>query len=253
MKKTILAGAALVALGSGVNVAYAEEAAAQPEHAVAYNIGAVSEYRYRGISQSRFMPAVNGGIDYTHNPSGFYLGTWASTIRWIKDGGATDGNVEIDIYGGKRGELTKDLAYDVGVLQYWYPGNTYGDVAGYKNANTTELYGQLGMGPAYLKYSHAVTNLFGFTDSKNSYYLDAGANLPLDEGLVLNLHLGYQKVKNVDNADFTDWKIGVTKDFGFVTGTAAIIGANSDKAVYYSPAGNNTGKTTLVLGLTKAF
>ena len=256
MKKTILAGATLAALGAGVNVAYAEEAAAQPEHAVAYNVGVASEYRYRGIAQSRFDPALSGGVDYTHNPSGFYVGAWGSTIKWISDAGkiagvSTKGDIEIDVYAGKRGEIAPEVTYDVGVLQYWYPGNTYDKVG--VNADTTELYGQLGYGPAYIKYSHAVTDLFGNRNSDGSYYIDGGVNYPVAEGTVLNLHVGYQKVKNTANADYTDWKVGVTKDFGFVTGAIAIIGTDANKAFYVSPGGSNTGKTTAVVSLTKAF
>jgi len=261
MKKTILAGAALAALGAGANVAYAEEAAAKPEHEVAFNVGLASEYRYRGISQSRFEPAVSAGADYVHNPSGFYVGAWGSSIKWIGDAGkianvSTKGNTEIDVYAGKRGEIAPEVTYDVGVLQYWYPGNTYDKIG--VSANTTELYGQIGYGPAYLKYSHAVTDLFGNKDSDGSYYIDGGVNYPIAEGTVLNLHVGYQKVKNYSDLDYTDWKVGVTKDFGFVTGAIAIIGADVKKTAagyyaYMSPAGNNLGKTTAVVSLTKAF
>lgn len=258
MKKTLLAGAALAALGANINVAFAEEAAAQPEHAVAYNVGLASEYRYRGISQSRFDPAVSAGIDYTHNPSGFYVGAWGSSIKWIGDAGkiagvSTRGDVEIDIYAGKRGEIAPEVTYDVGVLQYWYPGNTLDKISTNVSADTTEVYGQLGLGPAYIKYSHALTDLFGNKNSDGSYYIDGGVNYPVAEGTVLNLHVGYQKVKNVDNADYTDWKVGVTKEFGFATGAIAVIGTDAKKAFYVSPGGSNLGKTTAVVSLTKAF
>jgi uncharacterized protein (TIGR02001 family) len=246
------------------NVAQAEEAAAPvPEHAVSYNIGVASEYRYRGISQSSFDPAVNAGADYTHNPSGFYIGAWASSIKWIKDAGKiqnppvkTKGEAEIDIYAGKRGEIAPDVTYDLGILQYWYPGNSYDKIG--SSADTTELYAQIGYGPSYLKYSHAVTDLFGNKDSSGSYYVDAGVNYPIAEGTVLNLHVGYQKVKKYSDLDYTDWKVGVTKDFGFVTGAIAVIGADVKKTstgdyAYMSPAGNNLGKTAAVLSLTKAF
>ena len=74
MKKTILAGAVLAALGVSVNVAFAEEAAAaKPDNEVAFNVGIASEYRYRGVSQSRFKPAYSAGVDYTNNPTGLYL------------------------------------------------------------------------------------------------------------------------------------------------------------------------------------
>jgi len=256
MKKLILASAILAAFSA--NVARAEEAAAPaaepvPDNVVAYNVGIASEYRYRGVSQSRFKPAYSAGVDYTNNPTGMYLGAWASTIKWIQDGGATEGKYEVDLYGGKRGEIVPDVGYDIGGLYYLYPNNTLANVTGFSNANTFELYAKINKGPYYLKYSHSLTDLFGFQDSHNSYYLDGGADLPLAEGLVLNLHVGHQRVNGMSAADFTDYKVGLTKDFGFVAASAAYIAADTDKAVYYSPNGTNLGKATLVVSLTKAF
>ena len=112
-----------------------------------FNIGAVTDYRYRGISQTRTKPAPQGGFDYSNG--GFYIGTWASTIKWIKDFGG-DANVEIDVYGGYKGEIAKDFSYDVGVLTYQYPSNKMKPIGG-ANANTTEIYGALTFGPATLK------------------------------------------------------------------------------------------------------
>jgi uncharacterized protein (TIGR02001 family) len=82
--------------------------------------GAVTDYRYRGISQTRLKPALQGGVDYS--AGGFYLGAWASTIKWIKDAGG-DASAEIDLYGGYKGEIAKDVTFDVGVLTYQYPSN----------------------------------------------------------------------------------------------------------------------------------
>ena len=92
--------------------------------------------------------------------------------------------VEIDIYGGYKGSIVEGLSYDVGVLTYQYPSNKLGDIPGFANANTTEIYGALTYGPATLKYSHSVTNLFGFVDSKNSDYLDLSASFDLGSRLV---------------------------------------------------------------------
>ncbi|MDO8455890.1 MAG: TorF family putative porin, partial [Burkholderiaceae bacterium] len=64
----------------------APAAAAAPENSLSYNVGVVTDYRYRGISQSRLKPAVQGGIDFSHT-SGLYVGTWASSIQWVKDAG----------------------------------------------------------------------------------------------------------------------------------------------------------------------
>lgn len=248
MKKLLIATAIAATLTG--SLAYAEEAA--PDNAISFNLGAVSEYRYRGIAQSRLDPAIQGGADYTHNPSGFYAGTWLSTIKWTKDAGGS-GDVEVDLYAGKRGEIVKDVAYDVGVLSYVYPSNSLNKVAGFADANTTEIYGQIGFGPGYVKYSHSVTNLFGFVDSKNSGYLDIGANFEVAPGYTLGLHAGHQTIKNNSAYSYSDWKVGVTKEFVGVSFNLAVIGTNAAKGLYVTPAGKFTGKTNLVLSAVKTF
>jgi uncharacterized protein (TIGR02001 family) len=249
MNKLIIAAALSVAFAANVAQAQEAAAAAVPDNQFAFNVALSSDYRFRGISQSRLTPAFSGGIDYTHNPTGLYVGTWASTIKWISDAGG-DGDVEIDLYGGKRGEIVKDVGYDVGVLRYFYPGNDLG-----VNADTTEVYGQLGYGPAYIKYSHSLTNTFGFADSEDSNYIDVGANLDVGGGYTLNLHAGHQKIKGSANPDasYGDWKVGVAKEFYGVTVSLAAIGTNADDDVYYGPHGEHTGKTGAVLTVSKTF
>jgi uncharacterized protein (TIGR02001 family) len=217
MKKMILATAITAAFAAGF--AHAEDK--KPDNEFSFNAALTSDYRYRG--------------------------TWLSTIKWTKDAGG-GGDIEWDLYGGKRGEIVKDVSYDVGVLSYVYPSNGLNP-----SANTTEIYGQVGYGPAYVKYSHSVTNLFGFVDSKNSGYLDVGANIDVAEGLVLNLHAGHQKVKNNSAFSYTDWKIGLTKDFGVVTGSIAAIGTNTSNYVGPAPDLKNLGKTSLVVAISKTF
>jgi uncharacterized protein (TIGR02001 family) len=227
--------------------------AAQPDNTVTFNAALTSDYRYRGISQTRLQPALQGGADYTHNPTGLYAGTWLSTIKWTKDAGG-GGDVEWDLYAGKRGQLTTDVSYDVGVLGYVYPSNGLKDVPGSVDANTAELYGQLGYGPAYAKYSTALTNLFGFTDSRHSGYLDVGANVDLGNAFTLNLHAGRQDVRHHDAASYTDYKVGVTKDFGIASVTTAFVGTNADETAYASPAnGKFLGRKALVVSVGKTF
>ena len=217
-----------------------------PEHTVSFNAALTSDYRYRGLSQTRLKPALQGGADYTHNPSGFYVGTWASTIKWTKDLGG-DGDVEIDIYGGKRGEISPGLTYDVGGLYYYYPSNDLNP-----RANTFEVYGQVGFGPGYIKYSHSTTNLFGTADSKGSGYLDVGANLDVATGLVLNLHAGRQRVAHNGIYSYTDYKVGLTKDLGFASVSLALVYADTD--AYTSLVnGKNLGKSGAVLSISKTF
>ena len=98
------------------------------------NINLTSNYKFRGQDQGTlkaWSPAVQGGFDWTQN--GFYLGNWDSNVSFA-------GNIEMDLYGGYRGEITKELTYDVGLLQYYYPKN--GNTTSI-NFNTTEIYGSL--------------------------------------------------------------------------------------------------------------
>ena len=234
----------VLALSAAALPAMADEPAPDP---LSFNIGAVSEYRYRGISQTRLKPALQGGIDYA-DPSGFYVGTWGSTIKWIKDAGG-DADVEVDFYGGYKTELSKGLTVDVGVLQYLYPSNKLNP-----SANTLELYGALSFGPVTAKYSHSTTNLFGFTDSKGSGYFDVSANFDLGDGMTLTPHVGHQTVKHNSAASYTDYSLTLAKDFSGLVLSGAVIGTDANKTAYASPVnGKFMGKTMLVIGLKKTF
>jgi uncharacterized protein (TIGR02001 family) len=250
VKKTPLALAATLALTALPSVSFAEDASPS-----SFNLSVTSDYRYRGISQTRLKPALQGGADYAL-PGGFYIGAWASTIKWIKDSEG-DASVEIDLYGGYKGEITKDVTYDVGVLNYWYPSAVTTPWANvYRNPNTTELYGAVTFGPVTAKYSHGVTNLFGNPGSKNSYYLDVSASFEV-EGISIAPHIGYQKVKNTPNASYTDYSITVSKDFNGIVPSIAIVGTDADKGFYVPGAAAKSskflGKTALVVGVKYNF
>ncbi len=260
MKKytlTLLATAAALTALHG-----ASHAADAPSSPFSFNVGAFSDYRYRGISQTRLKPALQGGVDYAH-ASGFYLGAWASNIKWVKDAYG-DAGLELDFYGGYKGEIVKDVGYDVGVLQYVYPSaKTKLWDASYKDPNTTEIYGAVTYGPVTTKLSYALTNLFGnydYTakkDSKGSLYLDISASFDVGAGITLAPHLGYQKIQNIANASYTDYSLSLSKDFNGLVPSVALVGTNADKN-FYVPGGaakstQFLGKTALVVGVKYSF
>ena len=222
----------------------AQTKAPEPDYTLSVNVGAVTDYRYRGISQSRNDPAIQGGADFAHK-SGFYIGTWASSIKWIKDAGG-DANAEVDLYGGYKFSAV-GVGFDVGLLRYLYPGSGMP-----VNPDTTEVYVAGTWGPATLKYSHAVTNLFGFSDSKNSYYVDLNATFELPwYGLTLAPHVGHQRVHNLGVASYTDWSLTLAKDFGNgISASLAYVDTDADKGFYASPAnGKFMGKAGAVVGV----
>jgi uncharacterized protein (TIGR02001 family) len=244
MNRSLLAIAAALTITALPAWVHAEDAPASP---FSFNAGAVTDYRYRGISQSRLKPALQGGADYAA-ANGLYVGTWASTIKWIKDAGG-DASIEWDIYGGYKGEVSKSLSYDIGLLTYVYPSNKLA-----VNADTTEVYGALTTGPFTAKYSYAFTNLFGFADSKGSGYLDLSATFDLGSGWSLAPHIGNQSVKHLKMASYTDYSLTLGKDLGSgFSLSAAVVGTDADKTVYVTPAGKFTGKNAIVLGAKYTF
>ena len=193
---------------------------------VSYNVGVVSDYLFRGVSQTHGDPALQGGIDYAHS-SGFYVGAWGSTITWVKDAYGK-GSTEIDVYGGYKNSFAGDWTYDVGLISYNYPGKGAAIPAVNANPDTTEVYAALGYKWLTVKYSHAISSHFigwqggaAFDQkTRGSNYLEANASYDLGNGWGIGGHVGHQKVKDFSNAtyasaDYTDWNIGVTKDVGF--------------------------------------
>jgi uncharacterized protein (TIGR02001 family) len=245
-----IAALSALALSSVAFAQTAAPAAPEPDYTLSYNAGLVTDYRYRGISQSAKKPALQGGVDLAIK-GGAYVGLWASTISWIKDSGAgLKGPVEADIYGGYKGAINDTFSYDVGALQYWYVNNNYKNVG--SNANTFELYGAVTAGPATLKYSRSLTDLFGTTNSKGSGYLDLSATFDLGNGYSVVPHMGRQTIKNSMN--YTDYALALNKDIDGLVLSATAVGTNK-KNVFVLPGSGSKdlGGNSLVLGIKKNF
>jgi uncharacterized protein (TIGR02001 family) len=249
---TLAAAQSASALAADAPAADAANAPAASDFTLTANLTLTSQYRYRGLMQSNNKPAIQGGFDLTHS-SGFYLGNWNSSISWLNDSNSdVSAPVEMDFYGGYKGNLAQDVPVDLGVLQYYYPGDY---PSGYTSPDTTELYAGIGYGPVMFKYSIAMTNLFGFADSKYSQYFDLSGNFDTGVwGLTVNAHVGRQEVRNVDNGSYTDWKLGLTKDFGQgLSVSLAYLDTNADRTVYTNTRGRDMGRATGLLSVTKTF
>ncbi len=242
-------------------------APAAPETTIAYNVGVVSQYRYRGLAQTHGYPALQGGVDYT-NANGVYIGAWASTIRWIKDSSTTsyalDGKTELDVYGGYKFE-NSGITYDLGVLRYQYLNNTLSKYSGnYTNANTTEIYGAATKGAYTFKYSKSNTNLFGYKRSTGSAYFDLTANYDLGSGFTISPHIGHQTVKGTSSSyypgglSYTDYALTLGKDIGDgLSATLSAVSTNASKNAntnFFSNSSNyNAAVSTVVVGVKYTF
>jgi uncharacterized protein (TIGR02001 family) len=277
LRKSVLTLSILATALSGAlltHSAQAEDAPAAPAAAdpgpLTANVTLTNDYRYRGISQSNFKPAIQGGFDYAHE-SGFYIGNWNSSISWISDTASMGGNntsapIEMDFYAGYKHDWSKGFVADFGVLQYYYP--TSGSTGFIQNPNTTELYiaqnFTLDALTGFVKFSYAVTPIFGTVNSTGSNYTDLTLNYDTGIwGMSLNAHAGYQyvagnvldgSVSNSSLFSYTDWKLGVTKDFGYgLAGSMAYVGTNAKNYAYSNSNTSNLGKGGFLISLTKTF
>jgi len=251
---TLKAQSTIILCSLFVGAAMAQTKAAEPDYTLAYNVGVTSDYRFRGMAQTSFNPALQAGVDFAHK-SGFYLGTWGSNVSWIKDyAGATDGSLEIDLYGGYKGEISKGFTYDLGVIGYEYPGNTAAT-----NANTTEVYGALSYGLVTAKVSRSMGNFIANPNSSGSAYVEVAANFDLGSGFTLTPHVGRQTIPNVavpfrNSGDCTDYSLTLAKDFGNgFSATVAAMGTNAEKGFYTDTQGKFLGKSALVAGVKYSF
>src|SRR5690606_19076448 len=186
-------------------------AAGQAAAQVSGSVTATSDYLFRGVTQTNGKPALQGGVTWNHE-SGFYVGTWGSSISWLSDSdAAVSSQVELDGFAGYAGTFGEsDFGYDVGANYYWYPGRY---PAGYNSPNTLELYAGVTYKILTAKYWYSTTDLFGIPDSSGSGDLDVAANWEFTPGWTLNAGGGKQWVRHSSASDYTYWKLGVTKSF----------------------------------------
>lgn len=246
--KSIAAGIALLSSGAA-------------SAGVTGNVGAFSEYVFRGVEQSGGA-AVQGGLDWSH-ASGAYFGTWMSNTSFAAtdrngNGVADDGTVsfETDFYGG----WTRKWGFvgvDVGLLHYFYRDDTA--------YNTLEAYAALLLGPGKVKLFYT-PSYFGTLDSNGDeaegYYLSADYPVALDKDSTITLtpQIGYSggdgpkaffgndPVTGAPDGEYLDYSVTLAKtlESGF-TFTLALIGTNLDTSLFPED------KEKLVIGIKKGF
>jgi uncharacterized protein (TIGR02001 family) len=266
MMKSKLLNSLILAALAVPSVALADAPAA-PAPAVVANVGWVSNYVFRGITQTVGKPAVQGGFDYSH-ASGFYAGVWGSNVSWITgSGSAGDASLETDTYLGMRNSFATDFSYDVGLIRYNYFG-TYTPPAGYTKADTNEAYGSVGYKWISVKLSYALGGGFlTVPGAAGTTYLEANVSYPVaDTGVTIGAHYGHQKYKGtfadgLVAADFdpsySDYKVNVTKDFGGYVVGLAYSDTNAKSGGYYTYPSDGVprdwGKSAVALSLVHSF
>ncbi|TVV72016.1 TorF family putative porin [Sphingomonas solaris] len=277
---------ALAALGlvAAATPALAQDAPTGP-FKVSGSVGLVSEYRFRGVSQSDRELAVQGGLTIAHQ-SGFYVGTWGSNLAgWGTFGGS---NMELDLIAGFKTDIGGGGAIDVGATWYMYPG-------GFNNTDFIEPYAKLSgtVGPASLTAgvayapkqqalgAYSSTGAFAAAgiyddegDKNDNLYLwgDAAVGVP-DTGLTVKGHIGYSNGNKglgpfatsvAPTGEYWDWSAGVDYTIPGLPLTVGVSYVDTDitnrEAAYLQPSfsrgQDGTGsiaKAAVLFSLTASF
>ncbi len=181
-------------------------------HEISANVSILTDYLYRGISQTNENFALQGGFDYAHSPTGLYIGTWASNVDFAE-------SLEIDVYGGIGGELGNGLSWDVGGLYYMYPGSNAQPeedfFEAYANLGYTfsevQLEPSIGAGVAWSP------DFFG--EDGDGVYVYGSLDLSLPHDFGVSLYVGHQdvegdKLSGPAGFDYVHYSIGLSKSFG---------------------------------------
>jgi uncharacterized protein (TIGR02001 family) len=179
------------------------------------DVGVVSDYVFRGVSQSDEDPALQAGLSFTFE-SGFYVGTWASQVDF-----GTEADFEVDLFAGYGFTIGDSVEADVQVLRYVYPDDG--------KLNYYELIGSLtfdGLLTATLAYSDDIYN-----SGRDGWYTSLAYDFGLPHELTLTPQLGYTKfeggVFGGSGESYVDYSLTLARDFGPVSASLAAIGTNS--------------------------
>ena len=252
--------AAVPATGDPAMPAAAEDTAPPP--AITINGGAtlVSDYRFRGISQTNLQPAIQGSITLTHS-SGLYATVWSSSTSGYVTFSGT-GSQEIDaIVGYKR--TVSGFTLDGGLLYYIYPRSRgAGDRS---SANFFEPYADVAytFGPVTAKvtvnYAFEQKALAldqgqtGLLKKNDNVYLagDLSASIP-NTPLGLSAHLGHTWGPSWLSLgdEYTDWGAGATLTWkNLVLGVSYV----DTDGVFLLANGKNAARSGVVVSLGVSF
>ncbi len=259
MKFRYLYAAALIA---GATPAAAQDTDAPKPVTVSGNIALVSDYRFRGVSQSDKEMAVQGGITVTHE-SGAYAGAWASNLAgWGTFGGA---NMELDLFAGYK-VAVGGATIDAGLTWYMYPGGAdQTDFAEpYVKVSTTLGPVNALAGIAYAPKQRALGNFSNTPESRgqreDNLYLwgDLSSGIP-DTAATVKAHLGHSNgnpglgpngTSVTPTGEYWDWLLGLDYVVGPVTLGVAYVDTDIGKtqSAYLLPNFSSTKDGSSIAG-----
>ncbi len=245
LKKLVLCGAPLLTCAVAAPAAAADLGNG---FSVAGGATLVSDYRFRGISQTDLQPAVQGTFTINHK-SGFYATWWGSSIDDYIANGAQAENDLIVGYQKSYGKTT----FNGGVLYYWYPGN-HGATTDFFEPffSVAEAFGPI-TAKATVNYAPKQKALSIGNGSEDNVYLAGDLSYAIPKSpLSLTAHLGHTWGPSYLSIgkEYTDWNVGATFTHGPLS--VGVQYVDTSKASY-SPFGHNISGSGVVGSVGVAF
>jgi uncharacterized protein (TIGR02001 family) len=169
-----------------------------------WNLALTSDYVFRGISQSNYKPALQGGLDYAFGDTGLYVGAWASNVDFA-DGDGPD--IELDYYVGWNHDLSESLNLDLQLVRYSY----LGEQKVYGNIDYNEVIGALAY-DEMLTFTVAYANDYA-NEGYSSLYYNLAGSWDVGNDFALNAGVGRTHFSD-DVGSYNDWNLGVSRQFG---------------------------------------
>ena len=201
---------------------------------------AVSDYDFRGWSQSAKDPALQASADYAFGDSGFALGAWASNVDFSNPGAPNDADIELDIYGGYTGKVNDTFSWTAGFVEYTYPSSD--DVKDF-----AEIYVGFSAGNFGFKQWYA-DKYFG--GSNSALYSEANYTQPIGDKFSLAFHLGYTWGDYWDGGELTDYAVQGNFTAGHFTIFAKFTGTDASGLEKETRDGNNNEPRFLIGAMT---
>ena len=190
------------------DAAVAQKEAIEPEEEessnLSWNLALTSDYVFRGITQTDFDPALQGGLDYSFGDTGLYVGAWASNVDFADSEGP---DLELDYYIGWNHDLSETLNLDLSLVRYSYMG----EQEAYGNIDYNEVIGALAY-DEMLTFTVAYANDYSNSGYSSLYYNLAGS-WDLGNDFAVNAGVGRTNFSD-DVGSYTDWNLGVSRQFG---------------------------------------
>jgi uncharacterized protein (TIGR02001 family) len=183
---------------------------------------AVSDYDFRGFSQSDEDPALQASADYAFGDSGFSIGAWASNVKFP----GYDGNVELDLYANYVGKINDTFAWTAGVTRYNYPGSS----ASATKFEIGEYFeGYVGFNAGNFSLKQWYSNDF-YNADVSAQYTEVNYTQPFGDKFSLAFHAGYAWGDYWDANETFDYAVQGNYTAGNFTLFAKFTGTDLDHA-----------------------